>query len=132
MDKMMVMMLAAFMAVHPLCADQFEEMYQAAEQGDAWAQNNIGICYYNGESVETDKVEAVKWFYLSAEQGNAQAQYNLAYCYENGEGVEENKAAAVAWLWKAAEQSRGMPWRRTTSAIAITMALVSPQTRRKR
>ena len=30
--------------VHQLCADQFEEMYQAAEQGDAWSQNIISIC----------------------------------------------------------------------------------------
>ena len=65
---------------------------------------NKGVRYYNGDGVEQDKKEAVKWFRKAAEQGNASAQLNLGYCYENGEGVEQNKAEAVKWYRKAADQ----------------------------
>ena len=62
---------------------------EAAEQGDAEAQSNLGVCYYFGEGVKKDKKEAVKWFRKAAEQGNALAQSSLGKCYDNGDGVKE-------------------------------------------
>ena len=44
--------------VHQLCAGQFEEMYQAAEQGDAWSQNTISICYFKWRRYRQENVEA--------------------------------------------------------------------------
>ena len=44
--------------VHQLCADQFEEMYQAAEQGDAWSQNIISICNFKWRRCRQENVEA--------------------------------------------------------------------------
>ena len=38
----------------------------AAEQGDADAQLNLGIMYFNGEGVPQDYVQAHKWFNLAA------------------------------------------------------------------
>ena len=35
---------------------------KAAEQGDALAQNNLGLMYANGEGVPEDDREAVKWY----------------------------------------------------------------------
>ena len=56
----------------------------AAEQGNAFAEDNLGACYSSGHGVVRDFTEAVKWYRLSAEQGNAVAQNHLGVCYYNG------------------------------------------------
>ena len=38
----------------------------AAEQGEAWAQSNLGLMYANGRGVAQDYIEAHKWFNLAA------------------------------------------------------------------
>ncbi len=80
---------------------------KAAERGDANAQYRLGSCYSNGDGVETNEVEAVRWYRMAAEQGHAGAQGCLGMCYANGDGVETNKAEAVKWYRKAAEQGEG-------------------------
>lgn len=40
---------------------------QAAQQGDAKAQVNLGACYYNGQDVAMDKAKAVQWYEKAAE-----------------------------------------------------------------
>ena len=76
----------------------------AAEQGDAKAQCNLGYAYYTGNGVPKDDVESVKWYRKSAEQGYAKAQYTLGIAYYNGEGVPKDSEKAVEWYRKAAEQ----------------------------
>ena len=49
----------------------------AAEQGDVFAQNNLGIMYRAGEGVPQNDKTAVKWYRLAAEQGDTDAQSNL-------------------------------------------------------
>ena len=75
-----------------------------AEQGDADAQNNLGVMYANGEGVAEDDRQAVYWYRKAAEQGFAAAQNNLGIMYANGEGVAEDDRQAVYWYRKAAEQ----------------------------
>ena len=82
----------------------FDQLRQAAEQGDAEAQNNLGGMYDNGDGVPKDDREAMKWFRRAAEQGFPPAQYNLGVMYNFGRGVPENDAEAVIWFRKAAEQ----------------------------
>ena len=53
----------------------------AAEQGDAKAQNNLGVSYDNGQGVPQDYKEALKWTKLAAEQGHARAQKNVAIIF---------------------------------------------------
>ena len=50
---------------------------KAAEQGDAKAQNNIGLIYANGYSVTKDNEKAVRWFKKAARQGNKDAIKSL-------------------------------------------------------
>lgn len=58
------------------------EFYKkAAEQGNAEAQNRLGLMYHNGEGVQQDYAEAEKWFRKSANQGNEEAKLNLHYSY---------------------------------------------------
>jgi ABC-type oligopeptide transport system ATPase subunit len=76
----------------------------AAEQGNAYAQTNLGTCYYYGRGVPKDYGKAVEWYRKAAEQGNASAQNNLGRCYYHGEGVPQDHGKAVEWYRKAAEQ----------------------------
>ena len=84
--------------------NELDALRKAAEQGDAVAQYNLGVCYANGNGVNQDMTEAVKWWRLAAEQGDAVAQYNLGVCYANGNGVNQDMTEAVKWWRKAAEQ----------------------------
>ena len=80
------------------------EYRKAADQGDAEAQYDLGLCYELGSGVPKDEVEAVKWYRKAAEQGNADAQYLLGSCYAEGTGVKMDEVEAVKWYRKAAEQ----------------------------
>ena len=42
---------------------------QAAEQGHADAQYNLGLMYDRGDGVPENDAEAVKWYRMAAEQG---------------------------------------------------------------
>ena len=80
------------------------EICEAAEQGDAKAQTNLGWAYYNGEGVAKDQREAVRWYRMAAEQGYAKAQFNLGISYRFGNGVAKDQREAVRWYRMAAEQ----------------------------
>ena len=82
----------------------FEKYKKAAEQGDADAQYNLGICYDKGDGVAQSYAEAVKWYKKAAEQGYAGAQNSLGNCYYNGNGVKQSYLQAVKWYKNAAEQ----------------------------
>lgn len=82
----------------------FRLSYEAAKQGDADAQCDLGYCYQEGIGVVKNDYEAIKWYKESARQGNANAQYNLGNCYLNGIGVKENYDEANKWFEKSAKQ----------------------------
>lgn len=81
-----------------------EELHRLAEQGNANAQNNLGVCYYNGQGIPQSYEKAVYWYTKTAEQWYADAQNNLGCCYYNGWGVPQSYEKAVYWYTKAAEQ----------------------------
>jgi FOG: TPR repeat, SEL1 subfamily len=80
------------------------DISNAAKQGDADAQNNLGLMYIKGNGVPQDYAEAAKWFRKAAEQGFARAQYNLGIIYQTGNGVPQDYAEAIKWYLNAAEQ----------------------------
>lgn len=82
----------------------FKKYLLAAEQGNSYGQNNLGLMYKNGYGVESDYIEAVKWYRRAAEQGNLYGQYNLGLMYQYGYGVEMDCKKALYWYGKAAEQ----------------------------
>ena len=75
----------------------------AAEQGDAQAQFNLGVAYYNGEGVPKDKNRAIRWLRLAADQNFAEAQYSLATLLLEVDPVI-NKHEGIRLLQQAAEQ----------------------------
>jgi len=120
----LVLLLALAAAAAPATAGPFEDGLEAAdqahsrgdyaeavklwrplaEQGDAYAQYNLGIMYKYGRGVPQDYAEAARWYRLAADQGNARAQNNLGFMYSNGLGVAQDYAEAVRWLRLAADQ----------------------------
>jgi TPR repeat protein len=77
---------------------------QAAEQGDADAQNNLAAMYEQGLGVEQDLGEAARWYRLAADQGDARAQHSLGGFYLAGRGVARDPAKAAMWIRRSAEQ----------------------------
>ena len=103
LKKMMVALLSLGLA-QAVWADNvpdFKETFQAAEQGFAAAQYNLGVMYDNGQGVRQDYAQAVQWYLKAAEQGYADAQYNLGLMYEKGQGVRQSKIVAKEWFKKA-------------------------------
>ncbi|CBN86709.1 TPA: tetratricopeptide repeat protein [Neisseria lactamica] len=81
----------------------FRENLQAAAQGNAAAQFNLGVMYENGQGVRQDYVQAVQWYRKASEQGDAQAQFNLGGMYAEGRGVRQDLALAQEWYGKACQ-----------------------------
>ena len=83
---------------------------QAAEQGHAGAQYNLGRIYGIAAprtpitAQQKPTPEDVADIRVRAEQGEAEAQYQLGKMYEVGRGIAGNLAEAVAWYRRAADQ----------------------------
>ena len=78
-------------------ATALRELKPLAEQGDAYAQNNLGSMYESGHGVPQDNKTAVKWYRLAAEQGSAPAQSSLGVMYATGNVVSQDDKIAVKW-----------------------------------
>ncbi|KAH3731365.1 sel1 repeat family protein [Pelomyxa schiedti] len=78
-------------------------LQKAADDGNANAMNNLGVCYQNGQGVGKDINQAVSLYKKAADAGNATAMFNLGVCYENGRGVDKDINQAVSLFKKAAD-----------------------------
>ena len=108
-----IMLMAAFMFVSG-CADDlqdgrdaysrgddkaaFEKFKPLAEQGNAVAQNQLGVMYAEGQGTPKNHKEVVKWYRLSAEQGNAGVQNKMGWMYTHGKGVPQDDVLAHMWF----------------------------------
>ena len=81
-----------------------KEWRPLAEQGDSYAQYNLGLMYDYGEGVIEDYTLAVYWYRQAAEQSHAKGQYSIGYMYASGRGIAKDDTQAVYWFRKAAEQ----------------------------
>lgn len=83
----------------------FKQIELMSEQGDAYAQNLLGVCHLMGiAGLPENAVKANALFALSAVKGFAKAQYNLGVSYIQGRGVQKNEEAGIEWMRKAAAQ----------------------------
>jgi len=57
-------------------ATALKEWRPLAQQGDADAQYNLGVMYYEGKGVPQDYVQAYMWFNLAASRGDKHALDN--------------------------------------------------------
>ena len=76
-----------------------DEWIPLAEDGNAYAQFNLGILYDYQLGAYKD---AVKWYGLSARKGLNAAQFNLGVMYDYGYGVSKDFVLAYLWFDLAA------------------------------
>ncbi len=84
--------------------DDLSWLEEAAEQGVAIAQYDMGLAYLQGNGVARDYDLARRWFDLAAAQEFADAQFHLGVLYENGLGTESSDQAAAFWYSRAARE----------------------------
>lgn len=75
-----------------------------AAQGEALAQHQLAIMFYQGLGVNQDYTEAALWYRRAAEQGNSDAQFSLGNLFLSGEGVSRDALQAKYWYEQAAAQ----------------------------
>lgn len=88
--------------------NEFMQLRNAAELGDANAMYGLGEKYYWGEGVAEDTNEAAMWYGKAialyakdAETGDSEAMYKLGKMYDLGMGVTEDANTALEWYRKA-------------------------------
>lgn len=82
----------------------FEEILQEAEEGDAVSQYEIGNMYLDGDVIEEDYKEGIRWLTLSANQGLADAQYLLGYYYSIGWPIGKDQEKTAQLFYQCAQQ----------------------------
>jgi TPR repeat protein len=83
----------------------YEWYEKAAEQGDAMAQNNLGIMHENGQGVDQSDSDAMRWYGKAAAQGVEEAQGRIDIILK--EAAERRHASMRA---SAPSKSRGGHW----------------------
>ena len=66
----------------------------------------MGELCLNGLGVESNAVEAVKWYHRAIDLGSPYGggEYNLALCYFGGDGVPQDDAEGSKWLQRAKDK----------------------------
>lgn len=81
-----------------------KRLRKLAQEGDATAQNSLGLLYEEGTGVPQSYRQAKKWFEEAANQGLADAQVNLGRLYLHGNAPPQSAQMALFWFSRAAEQ----------------------------
>ena len=97
---------------------RFNELKLAAAEGDADKQYELAKLYAEGEGVEQNWVEAVKWYRKAAEQGHDLAQFKVGLSYQNGKGVPQSDTEAYVWLNISAENGAPLNGRGRAGKLA--------------
>jgi S1-C subfamily serine protease len=78
------------------------EYLEAAQDGNARAQNNLANLFRFGLGGPVDFERALYWFSKAAGQGQVNAQTSLGDMYETGDGVARDYLRAAYWYRRAA------------------------------
>lgn len=84
--------------------DEFRWLLLAAEQGDDYAQYEVGKTYYLGDRTRRDDAAAAKWFQMAAQKNNVGAIYFLGLMYRFGQAVPQDYKTAFTLFATAAEK----------------------------
>lgn len=84
------------------------DIFEAAENGFASAQNEVAFRYHDGDGVEQSDEEAFKWWMKAAEQEYPEALFSVGNCFQTGMGVEEDMEKAVDYWMRAADKGHGV------------------------
>jgi TPR repeat protein len=86
--------------------DLFEQLGDAAENGDVAAMNLLGVLLATNARVPSDYSMALFWFQRAVDGGSVDAMHNIASMYLRGLGVARDYANAFRWFQRAAEGGR--------------------------
>lgn len=84
-------------------ADALPLFRQAATMGNNVAMFNMGYSNYTGKGLDTNYVEAIKWFNLAAQNNYADAYTYLGRCFSLGRGVKADLFKAATSFQKATD-----------------------------
>jgi len=91
------------------CDDEFIRVKSLAEQGDANAQNELGIMYEKGKGVAKNYTESWKWYSLAIKQKHASAADNRAnlalHVMTRAQAAEVDKNMKV-WIQNTFENNK--------------------------
>ena len=83
---------------------KLQDLLDKAQSGDAEAQVELGLLYFNGgEFIAKDYANAFAFFSKAAEQGNTIGMNGVGVCLQNGYGVQKNEKEAVKYFNKGAK-----------------------------
>ena len=85
-------------------ADQqqtFGQWLRAAEQGDPFAQFNVGLSYSVGQGVNRDYTNAAMWYERTTEPMDSFASYQLGWMFALGLGFERSHVQAIKYWHQA-------------------------------
>ena len=85
-------------------AEAISLLDQAANQGFADAQHNIGFIHTQGRGVNVDDELGVAWYSQAAHQNYAKAQLNLGVMHKTGRGVGQSDEQAIEWFLESASE----------------------------
>jgi hypothetical protein len=86
----------------------FKIMLEEAKGGNASAQWNLYIFYFDGQGAAVNKKQALYWLKRAAKHNHAKAQYQMGYLYGVGStpmGIKKDPKTAIFWMSKAAENN---------------------------
>jgi len=78
----------------------FKWAMEAATEHDVEAQYILGTKYQDGQGVDINRVEAMKWYLLSAKQGSKNAKIQIKGMYSQGVAPDGYKKEALSVLDK--------------------------------
>ena len=87
------------------CSAESSNTKILSNQNTAAEIYELGVAYYEGDSVPEDDDKAFEWYTKAADQGLDVAQLNIGGLYENGYGAPQDYDEAFEWYQKAADQS---------------------------
>lgn len=102
--KLVALLLVVFGMNMQAQNDSINNILTKAKQGDAVAQNEVGMWYYTGKNnVKQDYKVALQWWAHAAQQKNVAAIGNMALCYQYGRGIEKDSLMALQLYMRSIE-----------------------------
>ena len=79
---------------------------ETADKGNPSAQLRYGICLWQGEGINSNSFEALKYLKMAANSENSAAMYVIGKAYWNGgNGIEQDKKQGAKYLKDAASRN---------------------------
>ncbi|MDE6235791.1 MAG: hypothetical protein K2M56_08585 [Muribaculaceae bacterium] len=106
MKRIILTTILVIISVSLSLAQYSDALLKKAQSGNIASQVELARCYREGDKVDLNEMEAIKWYEKAANQNNIDAMMALAEIYINDENleVEPDFVKGLYWLRKAANK----------------------------